>query len=65
MRREGKQVHPGPLLELAIYNHVKVTCHGLDPGPRNRNVRRKESLGRGLSAEQAKAAKVVLSDTTA
>lgn len=31
MRREGKQVHLGPLLELAIYNHVKVTYHGLDP----------------------------------
>lgn len=31
LRREGKQVHLGPLLELGTYNHVKVTYHGLDP----------------------------------
>ena len=32
MRWEEKQIYSGPLLELATYNHIKVTYHGLGSG---------------------------------
>lgn len=47
MRWEGKQIHPRPLLERAIYNLVKVTDHSLGFGTQEQTCKEEREAGKG------------------